>query len=80
MDINEIGQWVVPHGLLFTAYMVMKTRMDRVEADLRDGSAKMTSHSDNDTKLIAAITRVETKVDGLGERLERVETKVLNGR
>ena len=80
MDINELAQWIVPHGLLFANYMVMKSRLDRVESDLRAGSEKMSKHSDTDTKMIAAITRVEAKVDGISDRLERVETKVLNGR
>ena len=80
IPVNEIAQWVIGPGALAAHYMVMRSKIERVESDLRDGSAKFDKHSDTDMKLIAAITRVETKVDGIGDRLERVEAKVLNGR
>ena len=76
---NEAAQWLLGPGALIGHYFVMKHKVESLEKALEDRTGKLERQADTDTKLLMAFTRVETKLDALTERVERLERKVLNG-
>ena len=79
IPVNELLQWGGGALALAVQWGVMKTKISTLEERLSKGSNTLDRHSEADTQMLAAIARVEAKVDGMSSRLERVENRVLNG-
>ena len=79
VPLNELLQW--GGGLLGVgvSYGVLRQRVNNLEERMRRGSDKLDDHSNTDAEILAAMARVEAKVDDLKDRVKRVEDKVLNG-
>ena len=77
--MNELLQWGGGALALAVQWGVMKTKISTLEERMRRGSSKLEDHSATDTQMLSTLARVETKLDGMDDRLKRVESKVLNG-